>query len=75
MKVSSLWLVTKPTPRSVMADICFRVELPLDLYHQFMGGLKPDEIIAFYDDRSSAEQKAKHELHKVKRQQMKGTQL
>ena len=46
-----------------MQDVCFRVELPLDLYQQFMGGLNPDDIIAFYDNQNSAEEKARHELH------------
>ena len=63
MKISSLWVVTKATSRSTMQDICFRVELPLDLYRQFMGGLDPDNIVAFYDNQSAAEEKARHELH------------
>jgi hypothetical protein len=49
-----------------MQDICFRVELPLDLYNQFMGGLNPDDVIAFYDNQNSAEEKARHELHAAK---------
>ena len=67
MKISSLWVVTKPTPRSTMQDICFRVELPLDLYKQFVGGLNPDDIVAFYDNQNSAEEKARHELHAAQR--------
>jgi len=63
MKISSLWVVTKATPRSTMQDICFRVELPLDLYNQFMGGLDPADVVAFYDNQSPAEEKARHELH------------
>ena len=63
MKISSLWVVTKPTPYSTMNDICFRVELPKGLYHQFMGGLNPDDVVAFYDNQNSAEEKARHELH------------
>jgi hypothetical protein len=46
-----------------MQDICFRVELAQDLYNQFMGGLRPDDIVAFYDNQNSAEEKARHELH------------
>lgn len=63
MKISSLWVVTKPTPRSTMQDICFRVELPFDIYKQFMGGLNPADIVAFYDNQNSAEEKARHDLH------------
>ena len=63
MKISSLWVVIKPTPRSTIQDICFRVELPFGLYKQFMGGLAPADIVAFYDNQNSAEEKARHELH------------
>ena len=63
MKINSLWVVTKPTSRSTLQDICFRVELPHDLYRQFTGGLNPDDVVAFYDNQNSAEEKARHELH------------
>ena len=62
MKISRLWVVTKPTPRSTLQDICFQVELPIGLYNQFMGGLDPNDVVAFYDNQNAAEEKARHQL-------------
>jgi hypothetical protein len=49
-KISKLWVVTKPTLMSTLEDICFQVDLPNGLYNQFLGGLKPTDIVAFFDE-------------------------
>jgi hypothetical protein len=62
MKMNSFWIVTRATPESTLGDICFCVDLK-GLYLQFLGGLSPDDIIAAYDNRAAAEERARHELH------------
>lgn len=65
-KISHLYVVTSPTAYSTMEDICFRVELPFELAAMFDGGLKPHNILAFYTDKGSAEEKAEQALHRAK---------
>jgi hypothetical protein len=66
VKLTSFWLVVKPSPESTLEDIFFQVDLK-GLYLQFMGGLSPDDIIAAYDNRAAAEERAKRELHLARR--------
>ena len=54
MKFKTFWVVTKPTPRSTISDICFQVDAE-SLARQFLGGLEPEEIHAFYTKASEAE--------------------
>ena len=63
MKIISLWVVTKPTVKSTLQDICFETTLAHGLCSQYLGGLNPDDVVAFYDSRSSAEEKARWLLH------------
>lgn len=67
MKISHLWVVTKPGTSSTMSDICFETDLAHGLCNQYRGGLNPDDVVAFYDDRSSAEEKARWLLHQAAR--------
>ena len=57
MKIQTLWVVTKPGPESELGDICFETDAN-GLALQFLGGLKPDEIHAFYTERKEAEKEA-----------------
>jgi hypothetical protein len=66
MKLTSFWLVVKPSPESTLGDICFCVDIR-GLYLQFLGGLSPDDIIAVYDNRAAAEERARRELHLARR--------
>jgi hypothetical protein len=50
-----------------MQDICFESTLAHDLCKQYLGGLNPDDIVAFYDNRSSAEEKARWLLGQVRK--------
>jgi hypothetical protein len=61
MKITGLWIVTKPTPISTMGDIVFYADLKV-LGRQFLGGLKPEEIIGAYDNQPEAEQAGKAAL-------------
>jgi len=63
-QLTHIWIVTKASPSSVMADILFQANL-YDLYLQYRGGLDPHNIVAFYDDRASAEKQARDELRKA----------
>lgn len=47
MKIKIFWVVTKPTPKSTLADICFESDVRR-LSLQFAGGLNPEEIHALY---------------------------
>jgi conjugative relaxase-like TrwC/TraI family protein len=50
---SRFWLVTKPTPSSIMQDICF--ECDIDKYAlQIMGSLHPSEIVGIYAEKANA---------------------
>lgn len=65
MKISSFWVVTKPTKNSELGDICFHCT-PQEFARQIKGGLQEDEIHSVYDNRSSAEEKAKWLIHRAK---------
>ena len=67
MKISSFWVVIKPTVLSTLNDIVFR-STPQDIGLQFLGGLKPEDIVAFYDDEDSAKTKGKILIHKMQRE-------
>jgi hypothetical protein len=58
MRLDTLWIVTIPTSRSILVDICFGVSY-LGLYRQFKGGLEPEQIFGMYTDRKEAEDTAK----------------
>ena len=50
---SRFWLVTKPTPSSIMQDICF--ECDIDKYAlQIMGSLHPNDIVGIYAEKATA---------------------
>jgi len=62
MKLTTLWVVTKPTPRSTVADICFEVDAE-GLALQFKGGLDPSTIHAFYTGKNEAKKIAAWLIH------------
>ena len=62
--LGTLWIVTTARPISELGDICFEAS-PSDLAFQVLGGLKPDEIIGWFDNYSEANQIALQELHRV----------
>lgn len=66
MKISSFWVVTKPTKFSTLQDIVYR-STPQEIGLQFLGGLKPENVVAFYDDESSAMEKGRLLIHKEQR--------
>jgi len=52
-----LLIVTKATPSSTPADVCFQVDSAPELLNLFRGGLEPAEIVAWYPvDRARAAQ-------------------
>ncbi|MCX5784615.1 MAG: hypothetical protein NTX59_02905 [Elusimicrobia bacterium] len=61
MKITKFWVVTKPGPESVLADICFEADAK-GLARQFRGGLSEDDIHALYTGRGEAEKDAKRIL-------------
>ena len=61
MKIARFWVVTKPGPESVLADICFEADAK-GLALQFRGGLKEADIHALYTGRGEAEKEAKRIL-------------
>ena len=65
MKISSFWVVTKPTNLSTLEDIVFR-STPQEIGLQFLGGLKPTNVVAFYEDEFSAVEKGKLLIHRAK---------
>lgn len=54
MKLTRVWIVTKPTPHSTLADILFETDLGHGLDAQYRGGLDPDTIHGFYDFKRHA---------------------
>jgi len=58
MKIEKFWVVTKPGPESELGDICFETDVK-GLALQFRGGLKEDDIHAFYTAHDEAEKEAK----------------
>lgn len=61
MKLSKLWIVTKPTPYSELGDIFFDATMR-DLYYQFHGGLEPHHIHGVYTEPEEARQEAERLL-------------
>ena len=60
--ITTLWIVTRPTRSSTLADICFETTLPDGLYNQFMGGLKPDDIVGCFISAEDAKLEAEYLL-------------
>jgi len=61
MKITTFWVVTRPGPDSVLADICFETDAK-GLARQFRGGLSEDDIHALYTGRGEAEKEAERIL-------------
>jgi len=51
------WVVTRPTPASEMADVCFACTVE-GLMRQARGGLKEDDIVGVYADEAEARKAA-----------------
>ncbi len=58
------WVVTKPTPRSVMEDICNESSFGR-LYLQFLGGLRYSQIHGIYTSHAEAEREAQKLLTEI----------
>lgn len=54
MRLTRLWLVIRPSAVSTIDDICFACESPTDLCHQFLGGLRGDEVLAMFTGADEA---------------------
>ena len=54
-RIILLWIVTKPTLRSTLQDICFQTDLAQGLRNQYVGGMDPNTIVGFYDNQAEAE--------------------
>jgi len=52
-RVDAIWIVTRPTQVSTLADIVFQTSVPL-LANQFRGGLSPDDIMGVYLNEQEA---------------------
>jgi hypothetical protein len=63
--MKTIWIVTKPTPLSTEADICFECT-PHQLDLQFKGGLTSDEIYGWYAHEADARPLAKALLHEMR---------
>jgi len=55
------WVVTDPTPESILVDILFAASLT-DLLIQFKGGLTLDQNPTIFTDRTEAETEALRRL-------------
>lgn len=56
LDIDKFYIVYKPTPVSEMADIFSGQASDLgDLYRQFKGGLKPEDIYGIYTNIASAQ--------------------
>jgi len=54
LRISSLWIVTKPTPYSTLEDLYFEANAQrLEL--QFRGGLKGDDVAGMFTGKPAAE--------------------
>jgi len=56
------WVVTDPSPLSVLGDVLFAASLT-DLLLQFHGGLTLDQNPTLFTDRAEAEAEALERLH------------
>lgn len=63
MKISHFWVVTKPNRLSTIEDIVFR-STPQEIGKQFIGGLKPENVVSFYDNEDSAMRAGELLIHK-----------
>ena len=63
-KLHTFWVVTKPTPASVLADICWETTA-VGLVLSGRGGLDPDSIVGSFDSSEEAEHEANAELEKM----------
>ena len=52
-RVDAIWIVTRPTQVSTLADLVFQTSVPL-LEKQFRGGLSPDDIMGVYLNEQEA---------------------
>ena len=56
-QIEKFWIVTMPTRRSTIGDICFETDW-LGIEKQFRGNLKPEDIRAVYDNEDEAKEHA-----------------
>lgn len=68
MKISRLWIVTKPTKNSTLDDICFQTDLKEGLCRQYKGGLDPKDIVGFWDDESQAKNEAEYLIRMIQKE-------
>lgn len=70
-KIEILWIVTRPTKESVLADILFECDID-KLQKQFAGGLTANEILGIYVKPKEAEAVA---MEALQERDAMGTQL
>jgi hypothetical protein len=56
--MKSFWVVTRPTGQSELADVCFK-STPREIGLQFLGGLKPNDVVGFYESERTAKELAR----------------
>ncbi len=66
MKIKTIWVVTNPNKISTLEDICFEVTMG-QLSRQFLGGLRPEEILATFTDGEEAFKYARKAMELVSR--------
>lgn len=59
--MKSFWVVTRPTAVSTLPDICFKSS-PREIGFQFLGGLKPGDVVGFYQSERTAKHLAQSML-------------
>ena len=64
-EVGKFWVVTYPTPNSLIQDICFESDV-VYFANQMRGGLEMEEVYGFYKNESDAIAKAKELLNSKK---------
>ena len=57
MRITRLWMVTRPRAASGAGDVCFETDIK-SLALQLKGGLDPEDIHAIYTDHAEAEMEA-----------------
>lgn len=65
-KITSFYVVTKPTRSSGLQDICFQADFPY-MERQFKGGLTAKEIVGVYSTKTEATEIAKKEIAKCRK--------
>jgi hypothetical protein len=58
MKFERFWIVTRPTDKSGLSDICFESNIG-QMENQFRGGLESNDILGMYNSKLEAEWIAK----------------